>query len=67
MKLQQTILLRYAPQYDIAASRIRHGVPVGGELEMVDGTTLSHSYRGTPEDPLLIHKKDLIKSTLLSI
>jgi len=23
-----------------------HGVPVGGELEMVDGTTLSHSFVG---------------------
>ncbi|NBM96595.1 recombination protein RecR [Proteus penneri] len=33
-------------QYDIAASRIAHGVPVGGELEMVDGTTLSHSIAG---------------------
>jgi recombination protein RecR len=28
------------------ASRIAHGVPVGGELEMVDGTTLSHSLAG---------------------
>lgn len=33
-------------QYDITASRIAHGVPVGGELEMVDGTTLSHSIAG---------------------
>ncbi len=30
-------------QYGVDASRIAHGVPVGGELEMVDGTTLSHS------------------------
>lgn len=30
----------------IVASRIAHGVPVGGELEMVDGTTLSHSLAG---------------------
>ncbi len=28
-------------QYGVDASRIAHGVPVGGELEMVDGTTLS--------------------------
>nr|MDQ6120070.1 recombination mediator RecR [Klebsiella pneumoniae subsp. pneumoniae] len=28
----------------VDASRIAHGVPVGGELEMVDGTTLSHSW-----------------------
>ncbi|AAM84643.1 recombination protein RecR [Yersinia pestis] len=33
-------------QYGILASRIAHGVPVGGELEMVDGTTLSHSLAG---------------------
>ncbi|XKM14615.1 recombination mediator RecR [Orbaceae bacterium ac157xtp] len=30
----------------INATRIAHGVPVGGELEMVDGTTLSHSFLG---------------------
>ncbi len=33
-------------QYGIDASRIAHGVPVGGELDMVDGTTLSHSLAG---------------------
>lgn len=33
-------------QYNVMASRIAHGVPVGGELEMVDGTTLSHSLAG---------------------
>lgn len=33
-------------QFGISASRIAHGVPVGGELEMVDGTTLSHSLAG---------------------
>ena len=33
-------------QYGVDASRIAHGVPVGGELEMVDGTTLSHSLVG---------------------
>lgn len=32
--------------YDIQASRIAHGVPVGSELEYVDGTTLSHSFNG---------------------
>lgn len=32
--------------YGVMASRIAHGVPVGGELEMVDGTTLSHSLAG---------------------
>lgn len=33
-------------QYKVMASRIAHGIPVGGELEMVDGTTLSHSIIG---------------------
>ncbi|PSW18792.1 recombination protein RecR [Photobacterium sanctipauli] len=33
-------------EYDIPATRIAHGVPVGGELELVDGTTLSHSLAG---------------------
>ncbi|WP_265694057.1 recombination mediator RecR [Providencia rustigianii] len=33
-------------QYGVVASRIAHGVPVGGELEMVDSTTLSHSLSG---------------------
>jgi len=32
--------------HDVLATRIAHGVPVGGELEMVDGTTLSHSLAG---------------------
>lgn len=33
-------------EHNIVATRIAHGVPVGGELEMVDGTTLSHSFVG---------------------
>ncbi|KLV04305.1 MULTISPECIES: recombination mediator RecR [Photobacterium] len=33
-------------EYQVEASRIAHGVPVGGELELVDGTTLSHSLAG---------------------
>ena len=30
----------------MAASRIAHGVPVGGELEYVDGGTLAHAHGG---------------------
>jgi recombination protein RecR len=30
----------------IKASRIAHGVPVGGELEYVDGGTLAHALAG---------------------
>ncbi|MEW6981832.1 recombination mediator RecR [Colwelliaceae bacterium 6471] len=33
-------------QYQINLSRIAHGVPVGGELEYVDGNTLSHALLG---------------------
>lgn len=31
---------------DIQASRIAHGVPVGGELEYIDGNTLTHAFVG---------------------
>jgi recombination protein RecR len=31
---------------DVVVSRIAHGVPVGGELEFVDGGTLSHALTG---------------------
>ena len=30
----------------VEASRIAHGVPVGGELDLVDGMTLSHAFSG---------------------
>ncbi len=30
----------------VATSRIAHGVPVGGELEFVDGGTLAHAFAG---------------------
>ena len=32
--------------FDVTVSRIAHGVPVGGELEFVDGGTLSHAFTG---------------------
>ena len=35
-----------AAKYEISASRIAHGVPLGGELEYVDGGTLSHAFYG---------------------
>lgn len=31
---------------EILASRIAHGVPVGGELEYIDGNTLTHAFVG---------------------
>lgn len=35
-----------ASKYRVVASRIAHGVPLGGELEFVDGGTLSHAFYG---------------------
>jgi len=35
-----------AQQYNVNISRIAHGVPMGGELEYVDGNTLSHALIG---------------------
>ncbi|WP_299007560.1 recombination mediator RecR [uncultured Shewanella sp.] len=35
-----------AKHYQISVSRIAHGVPVGGELEYVDSTTLALSFNG---------------------
>jgi len=35
-----------AAQRKIQASRIAHGVPIGGELEYVDGGTLAHAFAG---------------------
>lgn len=35
-----------AGKHQIQASRIAHGVPLGGELEFVDGGTLSHAFFG---------------------
>lgn len=35
-----------ASRHDVTASRIAHGVPLGGELEYVDSGTLSHAFYG---------------------
>lgn len=35
-----------AARYKVPASRIAHGVPLGGELEYVDSGTLSHAFFG---------------------
>lgn len=39
-------LSELAGKHDVEASRIAHGVPLGGELEYVDGGTLSHAFFG---------------------
>ncbi len=36
-------------KHDIKTTRLAHGVPVGGELEYVDGNTLSHAFTGRRE------------------
>jgi recombination protein RecR len=39
-------LAEVASRFGLRASRIAHGVPVGGELEYVDGGTLAHALAG---------------------
>lgn len=38
-----------AKRHGVRATRIAHGVPIGGELEFVDGGTLSHAFTGRQE------------------
>lgn len=44
-------LAELAAAVGIPVSRIAHGVPVGGELEYVDGSTLAHAFRGRRQWP----------------
>lgn len=37
-------LQRMAQKHDIAVSRIAHGVPLGGELEFTDQSTIAHAF-----------------------
>ena len=37
-------LQRMAEKYDICVSRIAHGVPLGGELEFTDQSTIAHAF-----------------------
>ena len=34
---------------DLKATRLAYGIPLGGELEFVDSTTLAHAFRGRTE------------------
>jgi recombination protein RecR len=38
-----------AKKHQVPASRIAHGVPMGGELEFIDSGTLSHAFKGRKE------------------
>ena len=40
------LLAGVAARHNVSPSRIAHGVPLGGELEYVDGGTLSHAFFG---------------------
>ena len=40
------VIAELAPRHAVKATRIAHGVPVGGELEYVDGGTLAHALAG---------------------
>lgn len=40
------LLADIAARHKVSPSRIAHGVPLGGELEYVDGGTLSHAFFG---------------------
>ncbi len=40
------LLADIAGRHNVTPSRIAHGVPLGGELEYVDGGTLSHAFFG---------------------
>ena len=42
-------LAEMARAHRVRATRIAHGVPVGGELEYIDGGTLSHAFSGRQE------------------
>ncbi|HEX5637859.1 MAG TPA: recombination protein RecR, partial [Gammaproteobacteria bacterium] len=35
-----------AKDYGIQATRLAHGIPLGGELEYIDGGTLAHAFSG---------------------
>ena len=37
-------LQRMAQKHDVAVSRIAHGVPLGGELEFTDQSTIAHAF-----------------------
>jgi recombination protein RecR len=38
-----------AAKFNIRASRIAYGIPMGGELEFIDSNTLSHAFNGRTE------------------
>src|SRR5256885_12781206 len=51
-----------AARRGIRASRIAHGVPVGGELEYVDGGTLAHALAGRDRKSTRLNSSHLVIS-----
>ena len=45
-EITSNFILDIAKRHDVLVSKIAHGVPVGGDLEYVDGTTLGLSLSG---------------------
>jgi recombination protein RecR len=43
------VIAQLSARHQIRSSRIAHGVPLGGELEYVDGGTLAHALAGRQE------------------
>ncbi len=39
-------IVEHVKPYGVSVTRIAHGVPLGGELEYVDGGTLTHAFAG---------------------
>lgn len=39
-------LSEMAAEYQVDATRLAHGIPLGGELEYIDGGTLAHAFSG---------------------
>ena len=44
-------LAQLARQFEVKASRLAHGVPIGGELEYVDRGTLAHAFGSRTDMP----------------
>ena len=47
------LISEIARKYQVQATRIAHGVPMGGELEYIDSGTLSYAFNGRKEIEIL--------------
>ncbi len=51
------LIAALARKHEVSASRIAYGVPVGGELEFIDGGTLSRAFSGRREMDVSEHEE----------